>query len=110
MKSTSTSDGPMKHQIHVNQHVIRRNRKTGERKAPLTCKGGGTNEYGHEVVIYGQDGLEAARVVYRPDHPLSCGAVCWVQTECKVKVGKRRYKPAKEKANARPPANLCRTA
>lgn len=76
----------MKTIIHVNQHVIRKNRKTGERKPVLTCKTYKSNDYAHEVIIYGQDGEEAARVIYRPDKPLSCGAHVWIETQGKVLV------------------------
>ena len=74
----------MKTKIHVNQHVIKKNRKTGEREPVLTVKTYKSNDYAHEVIIYGQDGKEAARVIYRPDKPLSCGAHVWIETQCKV--------------------------
>lgn len=69
----------MKKRIHINQHAIRRNRKTGEREPVITVKTYKSNDYAHEVIIYGQDGKEAARVIYRPDKPLSCGAHVWVE-------------------------------
>ncbi len=60
--------------IHVNQHVIRANHKTGARSPVLTVKQGKTNTYAHEVEINGP-----CRIVYRPDKPLSCGARVWVE-------------------------------
>ena len=79
--------------IHVNQNVIRRNRKHGYRNPVLTVKGykagnvtHSTNQYGHEAVIYGDDGYEVARVVYRPDDPLPCGAQVWIETDKEVVV------------------------
>jgi len=42
-------------------------------------------------VIYDQDGREAARVVYSPDKPLSCGAKVWVETQNKVKLIEDKY-------------------
>lgn len=65
--------------IHVNQHVIRSNHKTGERNHTLTVKCGKTNTYASEVVINGP-----SRVVYSPDKPLSCGAKVWIETESEV--------------------------
>ena len=65
--------------IHVNQHVIRRNKKTGERKPVLTVKQGRANFYAHEVRICGE-----SRVIYRPDKPLSCGATVWIETTARV--------------------------
>ncbi len=38
------------------------------------------------MVIRAMDGSEVARVVYRPDKPLSCGAVAWIETELPVDV------------------------
>ena len=43
-----------------------------------------TNNYANKVIIYGQDGNIAARVIYRPDKPLSCGAKVWIETQNKV--------------------------
>ena len=74
----------MKKRIHINQHAIRRNRKTGEREPVITVKTYKSNDYAHEVIIYGQDGKEAARVIYRPDKPLSCGARVWIETTGRV--------------------------
>lgn len=37
-----------------------------------------------EVVIYGQDGKEAARVIYSPDDPWRNRAHVWIETENKV--------------------------
>ena len=57
----------MKTIIHVNQHKIRSNCKNNTNEAVLTCKTYKSNTYAHEAVIYGQDGLEAARVIYSPN-------------------------------------------
>ena len=51
--------------IHVNQHKIKKNSKTGERKPVLTCKTYNSNNYAHEAIIYGQDGKEAAKIINR---------------------------------------------
>jgi hypothetical protein len=37
-------------------------------------------------VILGQDGKEAARIIYSPDKPLSCGAKVWIETHNKVQI------------------------
>lgn len=73
----------MKTTIHVNGHKIRSNKKKSpsEPLEPvLTVKTYKSNQYGHQVIIYGQDGLEAARIVYRPHDPLSCGAHVWIES------------------------------
>ena len=71
----------MRTKIHVNQHIIRKNSKTGESAPPLTVKTYKSNTLANEVVIEGP-----SRVVYRPDSPLSCGARVWIETDSKVVV------------------------
>ena len=71
----------MKRVIHVNQHVIKRNRKTGERAEPLTCKTYKDNTKAHEIMVDGP-----CRIVYRPDNPLPCGAHVWIETSSDIKV------------------------
>ena len=71
----------MKTIIHVNQHVIKRNAKTGERKPTLTVKTYKSNRYAQEVEILG-----ASKVIYSPDKPLSCGAKVWIETQADVKL------------------------
>ena len=74
----------MKTIIHVNQHIIKSNARNGDSEPVLTCKTYKSNDYAHEAIIYGQDGLEAARIIYRPDKPLSCGAKVWIETTNRV--------------------------
>lgn len=69
----------MKTIIHVNQHVIRQNNKTGERNPVLTVKTYKSNEYAHSVQVNGP-----CRIVYSPDKPLSCGARVWIETDSEV--------------------------
>jgi hypothetical protein len=76
----------MKTIIHVNQHVIKANRKNGTSKPCLTVKTYKTNRYASEAIIRDKDGKEIARVVYRPHNPLSCGAHCWIETQNAVTV------------------------
>ncbi len=61
--------------IHVNQHIIKRNAKTGEQMPPLTCKTYKSNDKCSEIIIN-----KHTKVVYRPDKPLSCGAKVWIET------------------------------
>ena len=78
----------MKTVIHVNQHIIKSNARRNEREPVLTCKTYKTNDYAHEVLIYGRDGEVAAKVIYSPDKPLSCGAKVWIETQNKVQTRK----------------------
>jgi len=66
----------MKTIIHVNQHVIRKNTRTGSRDPVLTVKTHKSNDYAHEVEIAGP-----CKIRYSPDQPLSCGARVWIETE-----------------------------
>jgi hypothetical protein len=65
--------------IHVNQHIIKRNRKTGRNDPVLTIKTSKSNTYAHEVEILGP-----SSVIYRPDKPLPCGARVWIETYAQV--------------------------
>lgn len=76
----------MKKIIHVNQHIIKSNKKNNRNDPPLTIKTYKSNHKGHEVIIYDKYGNEVCRIVNRPKNPLSCGAVVWLETENKVEV------------------------
>ena len=67
--------------IHVNQHVVKANAKSGRQDPVLTVKTYKDNEYAHEAVINGP-----SRVVYSPDKPLACGARVWIETESEVEI------------------------
>lgn len=69
----------VKTRIHVNQHVIRANAKTGANNPVLTIKKGKTNTYAHKVEILGD-----SKVIYSPDKPLSCGAKVWIETNASI--------------------------
>ena len=71
----------MKTIIHVNQHVIKSNSKTGANDPVLTVKTYKDNRYAHEVRILGE-----SKIVYSADKPLSCGAKVWIETEAVVEV------------------------
>ena len=86
----------MKTIIHVNQHVIKSNRKHGQTMPVLTCKTYKTNRYAHEAsIVDPKTGKELARVVYRPDAPLSCGAHVWIETQNDVVVHTRSEEETK---------------
>ena len=69
----------MKQIIHVNQHKIKRNTKHGTDEPVLTVKTYKDNNYAHEAVLKTKDGVEIAKVIYRPHKPLSCGARVWIE-------------------------------
>jgi hypothetical protein len=65
--------------IHVNQHVIRRNKRDGTDEPPLTVKTSRGNTYCRSVDLLGP-----SRVVYSPCKPLACGAKVWIETDAPV--------------------------
>lgn len=75
----------MKTIIHVNQHNIRRNATKGTTDPVLTVKTYKSNTYADTAEIVDAEGNVVARVVYQPDHPLSCGARVWIETQLDVR-------------------------
>ena len=69
--------------IHVNQHVIKANAKSGDRNPVFTIKRGGKNTYATRVKVVGE-----MELVYSPDKPLSCGAKVWIETRGEIELGK----------------------
>ena len=71
--------------IHVNQHKIKANRKNGTEDPVLTVKDYKSNTYANEVAILDDAGHIVAKVIYRPEKPLSCGAEVWIETHREVR-------------------------
>ena len=73
----------MKKYIHVNQHVIRSNKKNNENEPVITVKEGRKNTYCHEVIINGP-----SRVRYGGNDKaiLSCGARVLIETEADIEM------------------------
>ena len=65
--------------VHVNQHMLKYNQKHGTEFPVLTVKHRGKTYYAHEVIYH-----HHSTTMYRPHNPLSCGAVCWVETQGNV--------------------------
>ncbi len=68
--------------IHVNQHVIRRNTKTGDTAPPLSVKTSKGSVPCSQVMIHGD-----SVVCYSPERPLSCGARVWIETRARLTLG-----------------------
>ena len=75
----------MKTLLHVNQHNIKANNK-GADLPVLTVKDYKQNRKCNEAIIKDAEGNAVAKLVYRPDKPLSCGAKVWIETELNVEV------------------------
>jgi len=71
--------------IHVNRHAIAKNKKYGTKDPVISVKQSKKNIRGHtaKVVV---DGRVVCEVIYRPEKPLSCGAVLWIETNEEVVV------------------------
>ena len=65
--------------IHINQHIIKRNAKIGERNPVITVKTYKDNIYSNEVYVDGP-----CKIIYSPDKPLSCGAKVWIETQSNI--------------------------
>lgn len=65
--------------IFVSPAAINRNVKNKTNEPPVTVNVGNGDKFCHEAIIY-HDGIEVARVVYRPNNPLPNGARVWVET------------------------------
>ena len=73
----------MKKYIHVNQHVIRANKKHNQNNPVITIKEGGKNTYCHKVRILGP-----SEVMYSGNEKplLSCGARVAIVTESEIEI------------------------
>lgn len=73
----------MKTYIHVNQHVIKANKKNGTNAPVITVKRGRKNTYGHRVKILGE-----SEVIYSGNDStlLPCGARVAIVTEAEVEI------------------------
>lgn len=73
----------MKTIIHINQHNIKHNNKVEpqDRIPVITCKTYKDNVYTNTLKIVDSTGNIVAKVIYRPDNPLSCGAKVWIEAD-----------------------------
>ncbi len=69
----------MKKKIHVNQHLIKANKKHGTSFPVISVKTYKENKRCNYVKILGESEL-----VYSPDKPLPCGATVWIETTAEV--------------------------
>lgn len=67
--------------IHVNQHIIKANKKTGANDPVLTIKTTKDNIKANHIMIG-----ENVRLCYSPDSPLACGATIWIETTEEINI------------------------
>lgn len=89
--------------IHVNQHVIKANAKSGEDNPPLTVKTYNTNDQAYSAEIYDAEGNVVARVINRPHDPLSCGARVWIEAYHPVSIVTSRDEQGEVSDSVEPP-------
>jgi hypothetical protein len=71
----------MKTYIHVNQHILQNNKRTGARNPAIIVKTYKGTVNAHDVIVRGEITFK-----YRPDDPLDCGAHVWAETEGEVEI------------------------
>lgn len=76
--SKQLSAGTIK-RLHVDKGLLASNRKHGKNKPPLTIQHSSGSKKAFVVDIKGP-----AKFIYRPEKPLSCGAVAWIETRAEV--------------------------
>jgi len=67
--------------IHVNQHIIKANKKTGANNPVLTIKTTKDNIKANHIMIG-----DNVRLCYAPDSPLACGATIWIETTEEINI------------------------
>jgi hypothetical protein len=72
--------------IHVNQNILKKNRKENTKEPVITVKQGLKNTYCHQVEIAGP-----SRLIYRPDERKSCGASLWLEVEPSIEIRTRVF-------------------
>ena len=76
----------MKKIIHINQHIIKKNAKTGTSEPVITVKTYKSNDYAHEVYVDGP-----CKIKYSPDKHLSCGAQVWIEPFSNTDITKKNF-------------------
>jgi len=78
--------------IHISPQIQAANNLHRQGKTPPPCVvvrrdiPGKDFDVCYEAIIYGQDGKEAARIVFRPGDPLPPKITCWIETEGEVEL------------------------
>lgn len=67
--------------IHVNQHIIKANKKTGANDPVLTIKTTSDNIKANHIMIG-----DNVRLCYAPESPLACGATIWIETTDEINI------------------------
>ena len=91
-KQLALTDGTIK-RIHVNQHVLRTNRKNGTNDPPITVQTS-AGSFTARTVYFSK-----GKTMYRPERPLGCGAVLWIETTEPIAWEETKHEPADHPAS-----------
>jgi len=83
-QSTTIAAGTIK-RLHVNNHDIRHNAKTGDNRPTLRCKTSKDNIAANQIDIKDGQGNVILTLGYSAK-PLSCGARVWIETHAEVEI------------------------
>jgi hypothetical protein len=67
--------------VHVNQQVLKQNRRDRTNQPPIILKKGDRTTYCHQVTIAG-----SSQLVYQPDRRKCSGAVLWLEIDPAIQV------------------------
>lgn len=67
--------------VHINQHIIKSNKKTGRSQPAITVQTSKGSLRAQDLEASGPWSLQ-----YSPDKPLSCGATVWIETTAALKL------------------------
>lgn len=70
--------------INVNRYNIERNKDRRNNLPVITVYDGKAETHFHQVIIFGQDGKEAAKICYSKDNPARPRISVWIETENKI--------------------------
>jgi len=67
--------------IYIDKHIINANRKNNENNPPISVRQKNKVTKAHKIKVVGE-----MYIVYKPEKPLSCGAVVWLETKDDVNI------------------------
>jgi hypothetical protein len=85
LRLEKNNPGPMK-KIYINRNTIRDNKNNSENEPVISVNTYNSNEYGHEVIIYG-----FCRIIYDPEKAKKGEVSVWIETYSPVDVILRQY-------------------
>ncbi|AFY56778.1 hypothetical protein Riv7116_4352 [Rivularia sp. PCC 7116] len=85
---------PAKTTINVNKHKIKQNLKRENPEPVISVKRYDSNTYGFSAKINGP-----CEIIYRPEKPLDCGSVLWIETFASIEVKPKKIEKQENQAD-----------